>query len=124
MVQNNSLLRILAEVDRLGNELGSLFIVGRLTAYDGTNGLAQIESLNFDYGTPLYVDNAIVLGHGDTFVPVPVGQIAQPSESVKYEWNANIGDLVLVIRVSEQIYVLVGTVNALKNVSNPNITGR
>ena len=111
-----SMNKLLAEVDRLGNELAGLLFIGRVVSYDARNGLAQIESLNYNYGSPLVIDNVAVLNHGDTFIDYPVHQSPEQSTSSNHDWNANIDDLVLVLRVSDQIYVMVGTVNALKNI--------
>ena len=110
------LRRIAEEVATLSDGYKNLFIIGKLISHDRNTGLARVESLNYNFDEPVYIEDVVILDHGNTYSNPLTGQIGPVEESAQHQWHASVGDLVLLIRVSDQIHILVGTVNALRNI--------
>ena len=121
-----TLKKIAKEVDYLANQIDNQLTIGRLWHYDIESGLARIELLNYPYNERVFVDNAVVMNHGNLYhTPVPQAGInpayvhqnilnaPSPSDPDSVKEG---GPLVLLARFgpfSDQVYIILGTIAPL-----------
>ena len=107
---------IVEQLDNIISEFNNQFIVGKIDSYNISTGLARVQSLNFDFGESVYLDNVVVLNHGNLYENPVAGLFDQPNQANQHIMVMNQGELVLLLRISEHIYILLGTLNALRNI--------
>ena len=107
---------IVEQLDRIISDFDNQFIVGKIDSYDKVTGLARVQSLKTDFGEPVYLENVVVLNHGTLYENPAAGQYNQPNQAFQHIIIITPGELVLLLRISEQIYILLGTLNALRNI--------
>ena len=106
---------IARQLDKVITDHSTLIVIGRLVEYDKFSGLAKVESLNYRYTEPVILEDVIVLNHGNLYENPVTGSVEQPNQAQQHIWLGRAGDLVLLLRISNEVHVLLGTINALKN---------